>query len=372
MRPVDEDCWQAVKARSRTADGQFVFAVTTTGIYCRPSCPARRPRRQNARFFASPVEAEAVGFRACKRCHPASASDRDPHTARITAIARACRTIENAEARANLADLARAAGMSPSHFHRTFKATVGLTPADYAEAVCTQAMRDGLKAAPTVTAAFYDAGYNSGNRFYAAAEGILGMKPQTFRKGGAGEHIRHVVLPSSLGQVLVAATDKGVCNVTLGDDPDALEADLARRFPAAEQRKADKAFSMLAATVFDTIDGEPGRSMELPLDLRGTAFQMRVWQALRRIPSGTTTSYGDLAQAIGAPRAVRAVAQACGANPVAIIVPCHRVIGKDGAITGYRWGIERKKALLDRESRGSPTSRTTPAKKPRARKARNA
>jgi AraC family transcriptional regulator of adaptative response/methylated-DNA-[protein]-cysteine methyltransferase len=198
------------------------------------------------------------------------------------------------------------------------------------------------------------------------------MKPQTFRTSGAGEHIQHVVLPSSLGQVLVAATDKGICDVTLGDDPDALEADLARRFPAAEHRKADKAFSMLAATVFDTIDGEPGRSMELPLDLRGTAFQMRVWQALRRIPSGTTTSYGDLAQAIGAPRAVRAVAQACGANPVAIIVPCHRVIGKDGAITGYRWGIERKKALLDRESRGSPTSQTTPAKKPRARKARNA
>ncbi|MEH3146236.1 MAG: bifunctional DNA-binding transcriptional regulator/O6-methylguanine-DNA methyltransferase Ada [Methylobacterium frigidaeris] len=347
LPPSDEDGrWAALRSRDPRADGAFVYAVRTTGVYCRPSCPSRPARPENVAFYASCDEAEAAGFRPCRRCRPDAASQGERHA---EAVARACRLIETAETSPDLDALARAAGLSPYHFHRVFKRVTGVTPKAYAAARLARRVADGLREAQTVTAALYDAGYNSPSRFYAAAPSRLGMSPAAYRDGGTRAVIRFAVGPCSLGSVLVAATDRGVCAILLGDDPDLLLRDLQDRFPRAELSGGDAAFEALVAQVIGLVE-RPGSPVDLPLDIGGTAFQQRVWEVLRRIPAGTTMTYAEVARALGAPAAVRAVARACGANALAVAIPCHRVVRSDGSLSGYRWGIERKRDLLEREA----------------------
>jgi AraC family transcriptional regulator of adaptative response/methylated-DNA-[protein]-cysteine methyltransferase len=335
-----------VVRRDRTADGTFYYAVRTTGVYCRPSCAARLPRREHVRFYATCEEAEQAGFRPCKRCRPNQPALAEQHAA---AVAKACRLIEAAEDMPNLDALAEAVGMSRFHFHRIFKTLTGVTPKAYAVAHRTQRVRDELSRTGTVTEAIYGAGFNSNGRFYATSSEVLGMTPTNFRSGGHGACIRFAVGECSLGSLLVAATDKGVCAIMLGDDPDALVRDLQDRFPQAQLIGGDDNFEQLVAKVVGFVEA-PALGLDLPLDVQGTAFQQRVWQALRAIPPGTTASYTEIAARIGAPRAVRAVAQACASNAMAVAIPCHRVVRQDGALAGYRWGIERKRALLEREA----------------------
>ena len=342
---ADDGRWAAVVARDKAADGTFVTAVRTTGIYCRPSCTARRPLRENVSFYESNEEAEAAGFRACKRCKPNAPAGEGEHTAKI---AEACRMIEIAETPPKLDELAMSAGMSPYHFHRVFKAVTGVTPKAYAVAHRQNRVRDALKGDKSVTEAIYEAGFNSSGRFYADAAKSLGMKPGEFRAGGANIEIRHATAPCSLGQILVAATDKGVCAIFFGDDPEALDQELRNRFPRAKLIAGDREFGKLVAKVVAYVEA-PHKDLDLPLDIRGTAFQHQVWAALREIPPGETVTYGDIARRIGKPAAVRAVGTACGANHIAVAIPCHRVLGSDGKLTGYRWGTARKRALLDRE-----------------------
>ncbi|MDE2167076.1 MAG: bifunctional DNA-binding transcriptional regulator/O6-methylguanine-DNA methyltransferase Ada [Alphaproteobacteria bacterium] len=345
--------WAAVRRRDPAADGHFYYSVRTTGVYCRPSCAARPARRENVAFHDSRTAAEAAGFRPCKRCRP----DAPPLVARRTAaVARACRAIESAETIPNLAALARDAGMSRFHFHRVFKAVTGLTPRGYAVACRARRLRAGLPRAGNVTEAIYDAGFGSSGRFYAVSDALLGMKPRTFRAGGAGAAIRFAVGQCTLGAILIAATINGVCTILLGNDPERLVQDLQDRFPQAELVGGDSAFETLVARGVALVD-ESGAATDLPLDLRGTAFQQRVWQALRTIPPGATATYGEIARRVGRPRAVRAVAQACAANPVAVAIPCHRVVRRDGGLGGYRWGIERKRALLAREAKNRSRAR---------------
>ena len=341
--------WEALKGRDPMADGTFVYAVRTTGVYCRPSCPARPARPENVTFYLTCEEAERAGFRPCKRCRPNEASQAERHAA---AVAQACRLIEDAEEPPTLGELAMAAGISPYHFHRLFKAITGVTPKAYAAAYRAGRVASGLRAAQTVTDAIYDAGYNSSSRFYASSNQRLGMTPTAYRNGGQGVEIRFAVGECSLGSILVAATDKGVCAILLGDDPDALTRDLQDRFPKAELTGGDPAFQAMVAQVVGLVEA-PGQGLDLPLDIGGTAFQQRVWQALRAIPAGKTASYADIARAIGEPKAVRAVARACGANALAIAIPCHRVVRSDGSLSGYRWGVERKRELLTREGKES-------------------
>jgi AraC family transcriptional regulator of adaptative response/methylated-DNA-[protein]-cysteine methyltransferase len=337
--------WDAVRRRDRAADGAFYYSVLTTGVYCRPSCAARLPRRANVAFHATCQEAEAAGFRPCKRCRP----DEGPLAERYASIvAHACRAIEEAEEAPSLDALAMSAGMSRFHFHRVFKAVTGVTPKAYADARRAARVRDELAQAATVTEAIYGAGFNSSGRFYAASSDLLGMTPSAFRAGGDGASIRFAVGECSLGSILVAATDKGICAIQFGDDPDVLVRELQDRFPKALLVGGDAGFERLVAAVVGLVE-EPGHGLDLPLDVRGTAFQQRVWRALRAVPSGSTASYAEIAARIGRPKAVRAVAQACAANPVAVAIPCHRVVRTDGALSGYRWGAERKRALLDRE-----------------------
>lgn len=342
----DDERWEAVVRRDRTADGTFYYAVRTTGVYCRPSCAARLPRREHVRFYATCEEAEQAGFRPCKRCRPNQPALAEQHAA---AVAKACRLIEAAEDMPNLDALAEAVGMSRFHFHRIFKTLTGVTPKAYAVAHRTQRVRDELSRTGTVTEAIYGAGFNSNGRFYATSSEVLGMTPTNFRSGGHGACIRFAVGECSLGSLLVAATDKGVCAIMLGDDPDALVRDLQDRFPQAQLIGGDDNFEQLVAKVVGFVEA-PALGLDLPLDVQGTAFQQRVWQALRAIPPGTTASYTEIAARIGAPRAVRAVAQACASNAMAVAIPCHRVVRQDGALAGYRWGIERKRALLEREA----------------------
>jgi AraC family transcriptional regulator of adaptative response/methylated-DNA-[protein]-cysteine methyltransferase len=344
--PTDEARWAAVVARDREADGQFFFSVRTTGVYCRPSCGARQPRRENVAFHLTPGEAEAAGFRPCKRCRPTEASQAERHA---EIVAEACRTIEAAETPPQLDALAVAASLSPYHFHRIFKAVAGVTPKAYADAHRGRRVREELARSGTVTEAIYDAGFNSGGRFYEQSAQVLGMTPTRFRKGGERTTIRFAIGQCALGAILVAATDQGVCAILLGDDPDALARDLQDRFPRAELIGADADFEALVAKVVGFVE-QPGLGLDLPLDIRGTAFQQRVWAALRQVGPGTTASYAEIAEAIGAPKAVRAVAQACAANSLAVAIPCHRVVRSDGALSGYAWGVERKRALLDREA----------------------
>ncbi len=341
----DEQRWDAVTRRDAAADGNFYYAVRTTGVYCRPSCTARPARRENVTFHESCAAAERAGFRACKRCHPDQASMREQQGALIAA---ACQMIQTAEPQPSLQVLADAAGMSRFYFHRLFKQFTGLTPKAYAMAHRTRRVQDELASGTSVTDAIYAAGYNSNSRFYARSSADLGMKPSDLRHGGRNERVRFAVGQTSLGSVLVAATERGICAVLLGDDPQQLVLDMQDRFRHAELVGADAQFEQWVAVVIGLIEA-PGIGADLPLDLRGTAFQQRVWQALRLIPPGKTLTYAQLAARIGAPKSVRAVAQACGANPVAVAIPCHRVIRNDGSVSGYRWGVERKRALLDRE-----------------------
>ena len=339
--------WQAVLARDAAADKSFVYAVLTTGVYCRPSCPSRRAKPGNVSFYPTVVAAEGAGFRACKRCRPDQPGPRED---RLDMIARACRMIEAAETLPTLDTLARRSGLSPFHFHRLFKAATGVTPRAYAVAHRVGRMQSALTAPnTTVTRAIYEAGFNSAGRFYAAADQTLGMTPGDYRAGAPQSVIRFAVGLCSLGSILVAMSPRGICAILLGDDPDILVRDLQDRFPKAELIGGDVGFERHVATVVGFVDA-PGRTLDLPLDIAGTAFQRRVWEALRAIPVGHTASYAEIATTIGLPRAVRAVAQACAANALAVAIPCHRVVRSDGGLSGYRWGVARKRALLDAEA----------------------
>jgi AraC family transcriptional regulator of adaptative response/methylated-DNA-[protein]-cysteine methyltransferase len=343
---VKDPRWAAVVARDPKADGKFFYSVRTTGVYCRPSCGSRRARRENVAFHATAAAAERAGFRPCKRCKPDQASLASQHAA---TVARICRRIEAADKPLSLAALASDAHMSRYHFHRVFKAVTGLTPRAYAAAHRAERVRRELGRSRTVTEAIFDAGFNSGGRFYATSDAVLGMTPTDYRAGGARAQIRFAVGECSLGSILVAKSAKGVCAILLGDDPEQLARDLQDRFPRANLIGADAEFEKLVAKIVGFVEA-PAMGLDLPLDVRGTAFQQRVWQALRKIPVGSTASYSDIAQRIGAPKSVRAVAQACAANAIALAIPCHRVIRHDGAVSGYRWGVERKRALLEREA----------------------
>jgi AraC family transcriptional regulator, regulatory protein of adaptative response / methylated-DNA-[protein]-cysteine methyltransferase len=349
-RPVElgvtnDPRWARVLARDRTADGKFWYSVVTTGVYCRPSCPSRTANPKNVQLHDTIADAKATGFRPCKRCHPDGLSI-DAENAAL--VARACRLIEQSEEEPSLNVLAEAVGRSASYFHRSFKTVTGLTPKVYAAAHRASKVRNGLASGSSVTEAIYDAGYNSSGRFYEKSTDMLGMTPTQFKAGGANEEIRFALGQTSLGAILVASSKRGVASILLGNDPDALLRQLQDRFPKAKLIGADRDYEALVARVVGFIE-TPQIGLNLPLDVRGTAFQRRVWQALQEIPVGQTASYAEIAQRIGSPKAIRAVAGACAANNLAVAIPCHRVVRNDGALSGYAWGVERKKALLDRE-----------------------
>ncbi len=346
--PLDDDaCWTALRCRDRAADGSFVYSVRTTGVFCRPSCPSRAARRENVAFHASCADAARAGFRPCLRCRPDVAMGR--HAASVLA---ACRTIEQAEETPTLHALAQAAGLSPWHFHRVFRDATGLAPRAYAAAHRARRVRDVVGRAATMTDAVFEAGFSSTGHFYAQSGRLLGMSPRARRCGGTGEVIRFAVGECSLGSVLVAATGQGVCAIQLGDDPERLVRELQDRFPRAELRGGEAGFERWTAQVVAMVEA-PARGLDLPLDVRGTAFQHRVWTALNKIRPGETISYAELAARIGAPRAARAVAAACAANSVAVAIACHRVVRTDGSLSGYRWGVARKHVLLAREAAAS-------------------
>ena len=340
---TDEECWNALLSRDVSADGSFFYAVMTTGVFCRPQCASRRPLRHNVRFFADRASAEKAGFRACKRCRPDC--DTLPETAMI---ARACRMIEESEIPPSLDDLAATAGLSRFHFHRVFRRITGLTPRAYASARRDERTRDALRRSDSVTGALYDGGFQSSGRFYGAAPGMLGMTPTRFRASGAGERITHAAAPCSLGWIQIAATEKGICALHLGDTPEMLQAELRGWFAQAELTRDEAGLASLLRQAIKLVE-EPREACSLPLDIRGTAFQRRVWQLLSEIPPGETVSYTELARRAGNPKAIRAVAQACASNRLGLAIPCHRAIRGDGTLAGYRWGIARKKALLERE-----------------------
>ena len=337
--------WQSIVERDKKADGTFYYSVSTTGIYCRPSCGARNARPQNIQFHQTIQDAEKAGFRACKRCRPGGLSITEENAA---TIAKVCRLIETSEATLSLEKLARFAGMSVFHLHRTFKAATGLTPNGYAAAHRSHRLRTTLNETETVTDAIYAAGFNSNGRFYEASDKVLGMTPTSFRDGGAQTSIHFAVGECSLGSILVATSDRGVCAVFIGDDPQQLARDLQDQFPKADIVGDESGYEELVASVIGSIE-KPQAGLDLPLDIRGTAFQQRVWKALQQIPVGSTASYTEIAERIGMPKSVRAVAGACAANRHAVAIPCHRVIRTDGGLSGYRWGVERKRALLERE-----------------------
>lgn len=340
--------WTALVTRDPTTDGQFVYSVSTTGVYCRPTCAARLARPENIRFHPDAVDAERAGFRPCRRCKPGQPSLAERHAAVVTEL---CRFIERAEQAPSLRTLAARAGLSTYHLHRIFRSVTGVTPKAYAVAHRSQRIRSELARGGTVTDAIYSAGYASSGSFYAASNQVLGMTPSSYRAGGTDMKIRFAVGQCSLGAILVAATDRGLCAILLGDDPEALVRDLQDRFSRADIRAGNAEFERLVVRVVGFVE-TPRTGLDLPLDVRGTAFQQRVWQALQEIPAGQTATYADVARHIGAPQAVRAVAGACAANALAVAIPCHRVVRTDGTLSGYRWGVERKRALLDREAQG--------------------
>jgi AraC family transcriptional regulator, regulatory protein of adaptative response / methylated-DNA-[protein]-cysteine methyltransferase len=344
---VSDPRWAAVVARDAKADGAFFYAVRTTGVYCRPSCGARTPRPENVTFYPTASDAERAGFRPCKRCRPDRGSLAEQHAAKVAEL---CRFIERADRAPTLDELADRAGLSAYHLHRIFKKATGLTPKSYASAQRAKRVREQLAGGGTVTDAIYGAGYNSNGRFYAESDQVLGMTPTRYRTGGAGTRIRFAVGECSLGAILVAQSERGVCAILIGDDPGVLVRELQDRFPQAELIGGDPAFEKWIAKVVGFVEA-PALGLDLPLDVRGTAFQQRVWRALRKIPSGKTVSYTELAKRIGSPKSVRAVAQACAANPLAVAIPCHRVVRSDGGLAGYRWGVERKRLLLEREAK---------------------
>jgi len=342
---TDEQRWEAVRRRDPAAVGAFYYSVRTTGVYCRPTCAARLPRRENVAFHATCADAERAGFRPCKRCRP---NEPALGVRQALAVQKACRLIEASETLPSLATLAGAAGLSRFHFHRIFKEVTGVTPKAYGDACRARRMRQELDACDTVTEALYGAGFNSNGRFYASAPDVLGMTATRFRAGGDGTVIRFAVGECSLGSILVAATDKGVCAIALGDDPDALVRALQDRFSNAKLIGGDREFEKQVAKVVGLVE-KPARGLDLPLDIRGTAFQRRVWDAIRAIPPGSTATYTQLAKRLRMPKSVRAVAQACASNAIAVAIPCHRVVRMDGSLAGYRWGVDRKRALLERE-----------------------
>jgi AraC family transcriptional regulator of adaptative response/methylated-DNA-[protein]-cysteine methyltransferase len=341
----DQARWNAVVQKDHKADGEFWYSVKTTGVFCRPSCPSRRPNRENVEFYSSPKEAEKAGYRPCKRCDPKGPGVAGQHA---EAVVKACRLIKEAEEYPNLDELAAAVKMSPYWFHRVFKASTGLTPKAYASAHRSNKVRRTLPKRHTVTEVIYDSGFNSNGRFYADSSEMLGMKPKEYRDGGIGNRIRFAIGECSLGAILVASSEKGVCAILMGDDPEVLVRDLQDRFPKANLVGGDSAYEKLVAEVVGFIE-VPKIGLDLPLDIRGTAFQRRVWKELQRIPAGKTSTYSLVANRIGSPKSVRAVAQACGANTLAVAIPCHRVLRMDGNLSGYRWGIDRQRALLARE-----------------------
>ena len=349
--PMNESvAWESVLRRDASADDRLLYGVTTTGIYCRPSCPSRRPKRDNVAFFSSVEGAERAGFRACQRCRPNRA--KSPNTA----VARARSFIDShiadsSEERITLDVLGQASGMSPSHLQRKFKESFGLSPAQYIRARKSERLKDELKRGETVSRASFGAGYGSSSRVYEAADASLGMTPATYRRGGLGMHIEYVITPTSLGSLIVAATERGVCAVMLGDSAGFLESSLAREYPAATRERATASSTRLGGWVAEIVkglDGGKGRS-DIPLDVQASAFRWKVWHELQKIPVGETRTYSEIAGAIGAPKAARAVASACAKNPVSLVVPCHRVVRRSGELGGYRWGLERKRSLLDKE-----------------------
>ena len=355
--PLTDDRWVAPHSRDARHDGAFVYAVRTTGVYCRPSCPARTPRRENVVLFPTPDQAQTSSFRACLRCCP----DEKQTSAEAT-VARARALLDrrldaDPEGRVPLAELAEAVGWSPGHLQRTFTRVAGLSPRAYADAQRVERAKAALRGGGTVLAATFEGGFGSGRALYERAGDAFGMTPGSYRRGGAGARIRYALFDTALGAALVAATEQGVCAVSLGGKAEVLVADLEQDFPLADVTRDDEAVGPWAEPVLRALAGASGESLTdaarallaLPLDVRGTAFQCQVWAALRQIPVGETRTYGEVAAAIGRPKAVRAVAGACGANPVALVVPCHRVVGADGALRGYRWGPERKRRLLELE-----------------------
>jgi AraC family transcriptional regulator, regulatory protein of adaptative response / methylated-DNA-[protein]-cysteine methyltransferase len=344
--PLDDARWAAVVRRDRRWDGRFVTAVSSTGIYCRPSCPARTPARERLTFFASPADARGAGYRACLRCHPDMGTD----SPAVELVRRACAVLDAAEGPMTLTQLGTRLEVSPSHLQRTFKRVTGVSPRDYADARRQGVLRERLRARVPVIDAIYEAGYGSSSRVYEGAGGALGMTPGLYRNGAAGVAIRYTILETPLGTMLVAATDRGLCRVSLGESADTLERGLSHEFPAASRSRDDDFLAPMADALRTRLDGQKPAG-DLPLDIRATAFQRQVWDALRRIPLGATRSYAQVAAEIGRPGAARAVARACASNPVAIAIPCHRVVRRDGQLGGYRWGVERKRRLLEVEAR---------------------
>jgi AraC family transcriptional regulator of adaptative response/methylated-DNA-[protein]-cysteine methyltransferase len=346
-----DQCWDAVERRDRAADGQFVVGVVTTGVYCKPSCPSRRPLRRNVRFYATPVEAESDGLRPCKRCRPFQA-ERDRAASQVRDL---CRYIEaHPDAAPDLAELAARAGLSRFHLQRSFKAVTGVTPKEYVEICRVRLLKRSLRASGDVTTAVYDAGFGSSSRVYERADTRLGMTPKQYRRGGEGVAITYAAADTPLGRLMIGATDRGLCFVQFGDSDEELAAALRREYPAAQTAPMAEphppAFDEWIAALCGHLAGREPR-LDLPLDIRATAFQMRVWTCLQSIPYGEVQSYGEVAAAIGQPKAVRAVARACATNTVALAIPCHRVIRGTGELGGYRWGLDRKRALLDLERR---------------------
>ncbi|MBV8776850.1 MAG: bifunctional DNA-binding transcriptional regulator/O6-methylguanine-DNA methyltransferase Ada [Alphaproteobacteria bacterium] len=340
-----EKCWAAVCAHDASQDGQWFYSVKTTGVFCRPGCASRQPLRRNVAFYGTIAEAEAAGFRPCKRCRPNEGSPADRH---IAAVERACALIRQRDTLPSLDELAAAARISRYHFHRVFKQITGATPREWGKAHRLERFAKRLDAGDNVAEAVYAAGFGASSRAYEAAPQGLGMTPAARRHGGRGETIRFTCVKTALGWALVAATARGVCMTALGDDKAALEAELRRRFPAAQIWPADPKLAGWAERIVQFVT-DPHEQPDLPLDIRGTAFQARVWRALQKVPPGSTATYTEIAAALGQPKAVRAVAAACAANKLALLVPCHRIVRRDGALAGYRWGAERKRALLAAE-----------------------
>ena len=350
--------WHAVQSRDRGADGEFVYAVRSTGVYCRPSCPSRKPRREQVVFFPLPEAAEQRGFRACRRCRPRTVRAQDPST---QAVARICREIEsrilsNADAgsgenRLTLAALSSTAGISPHQLERAFRRVMGITPRQYADAQRMRHLKSSLRKGDDVTTALYDAGYGSSSRLYERAPSHLGMTPATYRQGGAGMQIHYTIVASPLGRLLVGATSEGISALYLGEADAALESALRKEYPRAEIRRDTSGSKNLGGWVDQILAHLRGKEpqLDLPTDVQATAFQRRVWEELRGIPYGATRTYTEVARSIGRPAAIRAVARACATNPVSVVVPCHRVVRQDGNLAGYRWGLERKQALLEHE-----------------------
>ena len=352
LRQSDEQLWQAVMSKDARFDGQFVFAVSSTGVYCRPSCPSRRAHRERVKFFDLPEAAEQAGFRACLRCQPRRARVLDPQ---VELVQRVCRVLNESDSESiKLAELATQTGVSVFHLQRTFKRVMGISPRQYLAARKFGNFKSLVRKGDSVTTALYESGFNSSSRLYEHAAEELGMTPATYSRGGRGVNINYTIVASSMGRLLVAMTERGVCAVRMGSSDSELERDLREEFPEAEIKRADSVLREPVQKILNHLDRNEPR-LDLPLDIRSTAFQRQVWEKLREIPYGQTVSYGDIAKALGKPGAVRAVGRACATNPVALVIPCHRVVREDKNLGGYRWGLDRKKKLLERES-GRPFS----------------